>query len=53
MSVIYMQTTTLPHCSWIIIGLGLRQSMDVGAHRKSMYKPKPTVEDELWRRAFW
>ncbi|KAI0372641.1 hypothetical protein BV20DRAFT_963680 [Pilatotrama ljubarskyi] len=49
----YMQTTTLPHTSWLMTGLGMRKALDIGAHRKSMYGPKPTVEDELWRRAFW
>ncbi|KAI0819576.1 fungal-specific transcription factor domain-containing protein [Trametes gibbosa] len=53
LATLYMQTTILPHCSWIMIGVGLRKAMDIGAHRKSMYKAKPTVEDELWRRAFW
>lgn len=27
--------------------------MDVGAHRKKAYQKAPTVEDELWKRAFW
>ncbi|KAI8974590.1 fungal-specific transcription factor domain-containing protein [Trametes punicea] len=49
----FMAGTIIPHCAWTVIGLGLRKALDVGAHRKSMYKPKPTIEDELWRRAFW
>lgn len=27
--------------------------MDVGAHRRKVYRTKPTIEDELWKRAFW
>ncbi|KAI0666880.1 fungal-specific transcription factor domain-containing protein [Trametes maxima] len=50
---LYMYTTTVPHCSWTIVGLGIRKALDVGAHRKTMYKSQPNVNDELWRRAFW
>lgn len=28
-------------------------AQDVGIHRKKTYEPKQTVEDELWKRAFW
>ena len=28
-------------------------AQDVGAHRKKVYSVAPTVEEELWRRAFW
>ncbi|KAI0351927.1 hypothetical protein OH77DRAFT_1461366 [Trametes cingulata] len=51
--VMYMQHTTFPQSCWMMIGLGLRKALYIGAHRNSMYTPKPTVEDELWRRAFW
>ncbi|KAI0351888.1 hypothetical protein OH77DRAFT_1592538 [Trametes cingulata] len=51
--IMYMQTTTMPHVSWMMTGLGMRKALDIGAHRKTMYGSKPTVEDELWRRAFW
>ncbi|KAI0628214.1 fungal-specific transcription factor domain-containing protein [Trametes polyzona] len=53
LSIIYMHTTIMPHTSWITAGVGLRKAIDVGAHRKTMYKTKPCVEDELWRRVFW
>jgi len=33
--------------------MGLRKAQDAGAHRKSIYHRTPTVDDELWRRAFW
>jgi hypothetical protein len=36
-----------------MVGIGIRLSQDVGAHRKKVYNRKPTVEDELWKRAFW
>lgn len=28
-------------------------AQDVGAHRRKVYSKAPTVEDELWKRAFW
>jgi len=36
-----------------MIGIGIRLATDVGAHRRKMYKSVMTVEDELWKRAFW
>ncbi|TFY83575.1 hypothetical protein EWM64_g443 [Hericium alpestre] len=39
--------------AWIVIGIGARKIQDVGAHRKQVYGATPSVEDELWRRAFW
>jgi hypothetical protein len=38
---------------WIFVSLGLRKAQDVGAHRKKLYHSKPSVNDELWKRAFW
>ncbi|KAF9482139.1 hypothetical protein BDN70DRAFT_875432 [Pholiota conissans] len=43
-----------PHASWSIIGFALRCALEKGAHRrKSNSTQKPTVEDELLKRAFW
>lgn len=39
--------------NWNTVGIGLRLIQDIGAHRKKVYKPNPTVGDELWKRAFW
>ncbi|KAH9917920.1 fungal-specific transcription factor domain-containing protein [Epithele typhae] len=49
----YLVGTHSPQSGWNIIGLGIRLAQDVGCHRKKMYKPNPSVEDELWKRAFW
>ncbi|KAF7353489.1 Zn(2)-C6 fungal-type domain-containing protein [Mycena sanguinolenta] len=40
-----------PSASWALIGFGLRLAQDVGAHRQR--EGQPTVESELWKRAFW
>ncbi|PIL25378.1 transcription factor [Ganoderma sinense ZZ0214-1] len=49
---LFLQGTVSPQSTWSLIGAGIRIALDVGAHRKKMYSPSPTVEEELWRRAF-
>ncbi|KAI0364475.1 hypothetical protein BV20DRAFT_1039391 [Pilatotrama ljubarskyi] len=49
----FLQGTSAPQACWTIIGIGIRMAQDVGAHRKKVYSTKPTIEEELWRRAFW
>ena len=50
---LFLQGTTAPQSTWPVIGAGIRMALDVGAHRKKMYSPTPTVEEELWKRAYW
>ncbi|KAJ7101279.1 fungal-specific transcription factor domain-containing protein [Mycena belliarum] len=38
---------------WTLIGVGLRLAQDVGAHRRTSRVEKPSVEGELWKRAFY
>ncbi|TBU65203.1 fungal-specific transcription factor domain-containing protein [Dichomitus squalens] len=49
----FLQGTSAPQACWTIIGVGIRMAQDVGAHRKKVYSSSPTIEEELWRRAFW
>ncbi|EIN10080.1 hypothetical protein PUNSTDRAFT_102078 [Punctularia strigosozonata HHB-11173 SS5] len=44
-----------PHVQWNMIGLGVRLCLDVGAHRKMVYKSvdEGQIMEEQWRRAFW
>ena len=49
----YLIGSSSPQACWNVVGIGLRLIQDVGAHRKKMYSPNPTVIDELWKRAFW
>ncbi|KAF8158690.1 hypothetical protein K438DRAFT_1777030 [Mycena galopus ATCC 62051] len=42
---------TTPSACWTLIGIGLRLAQDVGTHRRK--DGPPTVESELWKRAFW
>lgn len=36
-----------------MVGIGIRLAQDVGAHRRRTQNGELTVEDELWKRAFW
>jgi hypothetical protein len=45
--------TSAPQACWTIVGIGIRLAQDVGAHRRKAYSHKPTVDEELWKRAFW
>ena len=36
-----------------MIGIGIRVAQDVGAHRRKYATQDLTIEDELWKRAFW
>ncbi|KAI0763820.1 fungal-specific transcription factor domain-containing protein [Trametes elegans] len=49
----YLIGSSTPQMSWTHVGTGMRRAVEFGAHRNSMYSPTPTVQDELWRRAFW
>ncbi|KZT67994.1 hypothetical protein DAEQUDRAFT_728533 [Daedalea quercina L-15889] len=53
LTAIFLQGSSAPQASWTLIGVGIRMAQDVGAHRKKVYNVKPTVEEELWKRAFW
>ncbi|KAF7377505.1 Zn(2)-C6 fungal-type domain-containing protein [Mycena sanguinolenta] len=49
----YTLGTSTPHASWLYIGLGIRFVQERGEHRRKPEGHKPTVADELWKRAFW
>jgi hypothetical protein len=50
--VLFLQGTSTPDGTWILVGVGVRYAQDVGVHRRKL-NHKPSVEDELWKRAFW
>ncbi|KAJ3712064.1 fungal-specific transcription factor domain-containing protein [Lentinula raphanica] len=52
LSVQFLQGSSAPHSCWTMVGIGIRLAQDVGAHRRKADKPL-TVENELWKRAFW
>ncbi|OCH92284.1 hypothetical protein OBBRIDRAFT_791396 [Obba rivulosa] len=49
----YLRGTVAHSVSWLYLSIGVRKAQDVGAHRKKVYGRKSTVEEELWKRAFW
>ncbi|KAJ3553324.1 hypothetical protein NP233_g12670 [Leucocoprinus birnbaumii] len=54
LSVLFLQGSSAPQACWAMVGVGIRLAQDVGAHRKRKATDSPlTVEDELWKRAFW
>ncbi|KAJ3796205.1 fungal-specific transcription factor domain-containing protein [Lentinula aff. detonsa] len=52
LSVQFLQGSSAPHSCWTMVGIGIRLAQDVGAHRRKPTKAL-TVENELWKRAFW
>jgi len=53
LAIVYLLGTSIPHAAWTILGLGIRFSLEKGAHRRKGSGHKPTVEDELMKRGFW
>ncbi|KAF7424023.1 hypothetical protein PC9H_009323 [Pleurotus ostreatus] len=53
LTVQFLQGSSAPHACWIMVGIGIRLAQDVGAHRRKAHTHKLSVEDELWKRAFW
>ncbi|KAF8998912.1 fungal-specific transcription factor domain-containing protein [Cyathus striatus] len=45
--------TCAPQTVWNLVGFGIRLAQDVGIHRRRLSRERLTVEDELWKRAFW
>jgi len=53
LSVMFLERSSAPQACWTMVGIGIRLAQDVGAHRRKVYNHQLTVEDELWKRAFW
>lgn len=49
----YLRGTGSFPAAWLVVSVGIRKAQDVGAHRKKVYRGHPTVDEELWKRAFW
>ena len=49
----FLRGTAFDPVAWLFISVGLRKAQDVGAHRRKIYGDKPSIEGELWKRAFW
>ncbi|KAI0052327.1 hypothetical protein FA95DRAFT_1553663 [Auriscalpium vulgare] len=53
LAVQFLYGSSPPQACWTLCGVGLRLAQDVGAHRRRAYHGTPSVDDELWKRAFW
>ncbi|KAJ7144001.1 fungal-specific transcription factor domain-containing protein [Mycena epipterygia] len=53
LAVLFLEGSSAPQACWTLIGVGLRLAQDVGAHRRDSGVEHPSVERELWKRAFW
>ncbi|KDR75219.1 hypothetical protein GALMADRAFT_157080 [Galerina marginata CBS 339.88] len=53
LATLYLVGTSIPHASWIVLGIGMRYAIEKGAHRRKGYNQRPSVEDEQLKRAFW
>ena len=53
LAVKFVQSSYVPQICWSMVRNGIALAMDVGAHRRKVYDAKPSVDEELWKRAFW
>ncbi|KAJ7124224.1 fungal-specific transcription factor domain-containing protein [Mycena epipterygia] len=49
----FLLGSAAPQACWMLVGIGLRLAQDAGAHRRTPHAEEPSVERELWKRAFW
>ncbi|KAF9778891.1 fungal-specific transcription factor domain-containing protein [Thelephora terrestris] len=52
LAALFLEGYSPPETPWVLIGVGLRVMQDNGVHRK-FFSEKQTLENELWKRAFW
>lgn len=53
LAAVYLYGSPTPHAASVLTAYGLRLAMDLGAHKRRVYKQFPNTEDELLKRAFW
>ncbi|KAJ6522868.1 fungal-specific transcription factor domain-containing protein [Mycena capillaripes] len=53
LAVQFLDGSSSPQACWTLIGLGLRLAQDIGCHRRCAHIEVPSVEGELYKRAFW
>ncbi|KAJ6613041.1 fungal-specific transcription factor domain-containing protein [Mycena sp. CBHHK59/15] len=53
LAVHFLLGSSAPQACWMLVGVGLRLAQDAGAHRRTSRVEEPSVERELWKRAFW
>ncbi|KAJ7175176.1 fungal-specific transcription factor domain-containing protein [Mycena crocata] len=53
LAVQFLEGSWAPQACWTFVGVALRLAQDVGVHRRMARVEQPSVERELWKRAFW
>ncbi|KAF7368513.1 Zn(2)-C6 fungal-type domain-containing protein [Mycena venus] len=53
LAVLFLHDSSAPQACWTLVGVGLRLAQDIGVHRRQARIEVPTVESELYKRAFW
>ncbi|KAJ7304700.1 fungal-specific transcription factor domain-containing protein [Mycena albidolilacea] len=53
LAALFLEASSMPQAWWTLVGVGLRLAQDIGVHRRKGAVEVPTVESELYKRAFW
>ncbi|KAJ7585818.1 hypothetical protein C8J56DRAFT_1052172 [Mycena floridula] len=53
LTALFLSGSEMPTTTCVLINTALRKCISIGAHRKSSYGIVRTVDEELWKRAFW
>ncbi|KAJ3836013.1 fungal-specific transcription factor domain-containing protein [Lentinula raphanica] len=51
--IVFLSSTSSPAPIWSLLSIGVRHAQAVGAHRRAFLGPKPSIKQELWKRAYW
>ncbi|KAJ7692819.1 fungal-specific transcription factor domain-containing protein [Mycena olivaceomarginata] len=53
LAVEFLYASCGPQTCWTLVGIGLRAAQDIGVHQRRAATEVPSVESELFKRAFW
>ncbi|KAH7106913.1 fungal-specific transcription factor domain-containing protein [Auriculariales sp. MPI-PUGE-AT-0066] len=53
LAAMFLWASSAPSAGQALVGLAIRMAQDVGAHQRIVYRDKPNLVDELWKRVFW
>ncbi|KAK7026301.1 Zn(2)-C6 fungal-type domain-containing protein [Favolaschia claudopus] len=53
LAVMFLEGSSASQACWTLVGVGLRLAQDIGVHRRKAPIQPPSVEGELYKRAFW
>ncbi|KAF7349016.1 Zn(2)-C6 fungal-type domain-containing protein [Mycena venus] len=53
LAVMFLDGSANPQACWTLVGIGLRLAQDIGVHCRKAHVEPPSVESELYKRAFW